>query len=124
IGGGVNTASRLESRAEPGEIMMSYETYAHVKDQILCEEYGEIEVKGIAYPVAVYKAIGRHEKASGRRRHLREDHPSVKLDLDLDTMTEDDRARAAAILRQGLELLSPEDQTTDPAPSRTDRLVQ
>ena len=32
IGGGVNLASRLESAATPGEILVSYATYAHVKE--------------------------------------------------------------------------------------------
>ncbi len=52
IGGDVNLASRLESAAESDEILISYETYAHVKDRIQCEERGQINVKGIAFPVA------------------------------------------------------------------------
>src|SRR5262249_22720928 len=34
IGGGVNLASRLEAAATPGEILISYETYAHVRHRI------------------------------------------------------------------------------------------
>ena len=52
IGGTVNTASRLESATSPGDILISYETFALIRDQIHCEEQGEVEVKGIAYPVA------------------------------------------------------------------------
>ncbi|MEJ1996485.1 MAG: adenylate/guanylate cyclase domain-containing protein, partial [Limibacillus sp.] len=48
IGGAVNTASRLQSLAQPNEIIISYETYALVRDQISCEEHGEVDVKGIA----------------------------------------------------------------------------
>lgn len=40
IGGGVNLASRLEAAATPGEILISYETYANVRDRIRCEERG------------------------------------------------------------------------------------
>jgi adenylate cyclase len=57
IGGGVNLAARLETACVPGEILISYETHAHVKDQIYCEEHGHIEVKGVAYPVATYRVI-------------------------------------------------------------------
>jgi len=32
VGGAVNLASRLEHEAPPGGILISYETYAHVKD--------------------------------------------------------------------------------------------
>jgi class 3 adenylate cyclase/PAS domain-containing protein len=54
IGRAVNTASRLESLAEPGQILISYETFAQVSEQINCEEKGEIEIRGLAYPVTTY----------------------------------------------------------------------
>lgn len=38
IGGAVNLASRLEHEAAPGSVLISYETHANVKDEILCEE--------------------------------------------------------------------------------------
>ncbi len=54
IGGAVNLASRLEHEASPGSVLISYETFAHVRDTILCEEQGHIRVKGIAYPITTY----------------------------------------------------------------------
>ena len=45
IGGGVNLASRLEAAATPGEILISYETYASVHHRIHCEERENISVK-------------------------------------------------------------------------------
>ena len=114
IGGGVNTASRLETSATPGDILISYETFAHVSDQIHCEERGHIDVKGIAYPVAAYQVMDTYENLGRERRHFREEHPNVTLDLDLDAMTTDDRSHAATILRRGLDLLSSSDE---PAPS-------
>jgi class 3 adenylate cyclase len=114
IGGAVNTASRLETLATPGEILISYETFAHVKEQIRCEEHGEIEVKGIAYPVATYHVVNSYEDLGRERRHFREDHPNVVLDLDLDAMTTDDRSHAATILRRGLDLLSSSDKPVRP----------
>ena len=58
IGNAVNLASRLEREAPPGSILISFETYALVKDEVRCEERGHIEVRGIAYPVATYEPIG------------------------------------------------------------------
>ena len=52
VGAAVNLASRLEHEAPPGGILISYETYAHVKDAIRCEEMGRIQVRGIGHPVA------------------------------------------------------------------------
>ena len=51
IGGEVNLASRLESNADAGQILISHETYALVKNQIICEKKEEIKVKGIAHKV-------------------------------------------------------------------------
>ena len=109
VGGGVNLASRLETSAIPGEILISYETFAHVGDQIACEERGEIEVKGIAYPVATYHVVNSYEDLGRERRHFREEHPNVKVDLDLDAMTSEDRGQAAEILRRAMDLVSLED---------------
>jgi len=42
VGGAVNLASRLEQEAEPGRIFISFETFAHVRDHVRCEELGYI----------------------------------------------------------------------------------
>ncbi len=111
IGGGVNLASRLETAATPGGILISYETYAHVKDQIECEEHGEINVKGIAYPVANYQVVDTYDNLGKHRQLIREDHPNLKLDLDLDAMSVDERSRAATVLQRVLDRLSSLEQT-------------
>jgi len=111
IGGAVNTASRLQALAPPGEIFISYETWAHVKDEVLCEARGETEVKGIAYPVATYRVVDAHATAGAGQQRFREDSPNVKLDLDLAAMSGDDRSAAAALLRRALNFLSAEEAT-------------
>lgn len=103
IGGGVNLASRLESAATPGEILISYETYALVKDGIKCEEFGHLNVKGIAYPVATYRVVDSYERLDEDSGRVRENHPNLKLDLDLDAMSADERTRAADVLRGALD---------------------
>ena len=111
IGGGVNTASRLETSATPGEILISYETFAQVREQIDCQPHGEIEVKGMAYPVATYQVVGLRDEHGGQRR-LREAQGNLTLDLDLDGMTADERDQAARVLRRALEMLSNDDEIT------------
>jgi class 3 adenylate cyclase/HAMP domain-containing protein len=112
IGGAVNTASRLESLAVPGEILISYETYAHVENQILCEARGETEVKGIAYPIATYQVIDSYENLGNQRDHFREDRPNVKLDLNLAAMSAEDRSITASVLQQALDHLSKQDESS------------
>ena len=106
IGGGVNTASRLETSATPGEILISYETFAHVRETIACPPHGEIEVKGIAYPVATYQVVGRRADDGETCRRLREVQANLTLELDLEAMTGDERDEAVRVLRQALEMLS------------------
>ena len=54
IGNQVNVAARLESLAEPGQILVSHRTYSRVKDIVEMEKVGEIRVKGIHNPVVTY----------------------------------------------------------------------
>jgi PAS domain S-box-containing protein len=99
VGGTVNLASRLEHEAAPGGILVSFETYAHVKDEVRCEERGRIQVKGIAEPVATYVVTGL--KPAGEQAgamHLR-------LELDADRMSDTERSAAADTLRRALEQL-------------------
>ena len=58
VGGTVNLASRLEHEAPPGGVLISFETYAHVKDDVRCEEHGPVRVKGITHTVATYEVVG------------------------------------------------------------------
>src|SRR5690606_21444756 len=83
VGSTVNLASRLERLAPPGGILIAYETYALIKDQVHCEARGEIEVKGFAYPVAIYQAIDLYDRMHDRARRITEARPHVRLDLDL-----------------------------------------
>jgi adenylate cyclase len=118
VGGGVNLASRLEAAATPGEILISYETYANVRRKIHCEERGHISVKGISHPVTTYRVVDTYENLGADRLFIHEERPNLKLDLDLDAMSADDRVHAAAVLREALNRLSALEQ--DPAPGRVD----
>ena len=72
VGGTVNLASRLEHEAPPGGVLISFETYAQVKDEMRCEERGRVQVKGIAQPVATYAVIGLKQDAEqAGTAHLR-----------------------------------------------------
>ncbi|MDA9981359.1 PAS-domain containing protein [Gammaproteobacteria bacterium] len=106
IGGGVNLASRLESLAKPGGILIAYETYAQIKDRIHCEECGEAKVKGIAYPVATYRVVDFHDNLESGHRIIRESNSRLNLDLDLDTMSPEERKQTAIILQRALDSLT------------------
>lgn len=106
IGGGVNLASRLEHAAPPGGILISYETYAHVKDEVYCEPRGHLDVKGIAYPVAIYQVVDLYDELGEDRHVIHEDHPSIKIALDLDALSAEERQEAARLLQRALDRLA------------------
>ncbi len=54
IGGEVNLAARIESKCEPGGVLMSFDTYALIKDQFEVEERELLSLKGISRPVQTY----------------------------------------------------------------------
>jgi class 3 adenylate cyclase len=106
IGGGVNLASRLEHEATPGSILVSYETYAHVKDEVLCEEQGHIRVKGIAYPVATYRVVDLKENLAAGDQVIRTELPHLRLEVEPGLMSAEDRKKAEEALRHALDRLS------------------
>jgi PAS domain S-box-containing protein len=104
VGGTVNLASRLEHEAPPGGVLISFETYAHVKDDVRCEERGHVQVKGIAQPVATYAVVGlKQDVEQVGTAHLR-------LEVNADRMSDDERKAAADVLRRALGLLEKGDQ--------------
>jgi class 3 adenylate cyclase len=100
IGGAVNLASRLEHGAPPGSVLISYETFAHVKDEIHCEERGAIRVKGIAYPIATYGVVDLRSRFAASRPAIRTELPHLRLEADPERMSADERVQAAAALRE------------------------
>ncbi len=55
IGDAVNVASRLQSAADRGQILISEANYQKVKDSFNCEKVGEIELKNKELPLVVYE---------------------------------------------------------------------
>jgi class 3 adenylate cyclase len=112
IGGGVNVASRLQTACPVSEILVSYETYAHIKDAIECAEEGQIDVKGISYPISTYRVIDLYENLEEKKRPIRVKMPHVRLDVDIDLMTAKEKRRAATMLLEAADRLSNIDSKT------------
>ena len=83
IGSEVNLASRLETSADKGGILIANETYALVKDTILAEEQEPISVKGFALPIRVFKVSGIYDDLEKEGRIIREQRDGVKVLIDL-----------------------------------------
>ncbi len=54
LGKEVNLASRLESNGEPGQILLSENTYQLIQDKFECQAHGQIDMKGIDRGIETY----------------------------------------------------------------------
>jgi PAS domain S-box-containing protein len=95
IGNEVNLASRLQSHAEPGSILISHETYSFVKDIVLAEERKPIQAKGFARPVRNYKVLERIDDMVEHGKAIREEQDGLRILLDLQKL---DKASAVTTL--------------------------
>ena len=105
IGGEANLAARLETSAEPGGIVISYETYAVVRDIVAAHEQPPIRVKGINRDVVPYVVDGLLD-ASGRTVRVVNVHtPGLDLYLDPSKIDRAEADRIRQILRDALDRL-------------------
>jgi class 3 adenylate cyclase/tetratricopeptide (TPR) repeat protein len=85
----VNTASRLETAAQPGDILVGETTYRLVREAVSAEEVGPLSLKGKREPVRAFRLLDIDSAAPGWTRRL--DSPLVG------------RERELALLEQSLE---------------------
>ena len=86
IGGEVNLASRLESNADVGQILISHETYALIRNQINCEKKEEINVKGLVHKVQTYQVICSNKDNEKKEKIIKEDYDGFSLAVDLNNL--------------------------------------
>ncbi len=98
IGQEVNLASRLESSAEAGEILISSETYNLVKDKIMCRLKGKIEMKGFSQPVETYQVIDFRRDLGSNPSFIEHDSEGFSLYLDTQKVKSYDKDRIADAL--------------------------
>ena len=102
IGSQVNLASRLQSYAEPGSILVSHETYALVKDAVPAEEQAAIQAKGFAKPVRNYRVLDQADGLTDQTRVIREEQEGLRFFLDMQKL---DKAAAVRALKNALQRL-------------------
>ncbi|WP_207308716.1 adenylate/guanylate cyclase domain-containing protein [Marinobacter caseinilyticus] len=109
IGKEVNLASRLESLAEPGEILVSYETFSLIKDCIMCRDKGEITVKGFGRPVPIYEVVDFRRDLGPNRSFLEHEHSGFAMYLDSEKVTDRERQAILSALEDAADRLRQED---------------
>jgi class 3 adenylate cyclase len=100
IGSEVNTAARLEQAADPGGILISSETYALVRGEIVATEQEPLRIKGFAEPVQAYAVEEEAEIQSTARKVFQWERLGMRVLIDLDRLPSAERAAAAVELRE------------------------
>ncbi len=101
IGAEANLAGRLQSIAQPGEIIMSYETYVHVSDLFDATKLEPLRVKGISRDVIAYR-LDQPEPDRLAPDLTETDLPGLSVKVDPAALDEGEREKAKAVLRQAL----------------------
>ncbi len=110
IGAEANLAARLQSIAEPGGIVMSYETYALVREVVRAHPLDPITMKGISREVVPYSVDGLLQDLRQRKHVISEHATGVELFLDLDVIEPAAAARTRRLLENALAAIEREDQ--------------
>ncbi|MCY1407325.1 hypothetical protein D9M71_226240 [compost metagenome] len=101
----MNLASRLESAAEAGEILISHETYSLAKDVIMCRDKGQISVKGFSRPVQIYQVVDFRRDLGASSSFIETELPGFSMYLDTNNVQNFDKERVIQALQQAVEKL-------------------
>jgi class 3 adenylate cyclase len=109
IGAEANLAARLQSIAEAGHIVISYETYALVRDMVVAQALPPITMKGISREVVPYAVKGILD-ASGRQVEIFSEH-MTGLDFYLNPSMIDTTGaqHIRTVLREAIKALDRDD---------------
>lgn len=105
IGAEANLAARLQSIAEPGGIVVSYETYALVRDIVHGRPLPPIRMKGIGRPIVPYQVEGLLREAGRSSQVISEHAPGLDFFLNTDAVDSEGVARARRVLQDALAAL-------------------
>jgi class 3 adenylate cyclase len=105
IGAEANLAARLQSIAEPGRIVISYETLALVSDIISAHALSPIIMKGISREVVPYSVDSIVDASIEKSGVVIERMPGLDFYLDPSVVKPTDRGRVRSVLTEALASL-------------------
>lgn len=105
MGTHVNLAARLEGAAQPGEILISHESWALIKHSVMCRDKGHVTVKGFSTPVKVYQVTDLRKNLGGQQSYLEDHAPGFSMHMDLDKIRNYDKDRVLQALEKASKTL-------------------
>jgi class 3 adenylate cyclase len=118
LGAEVNLAARLQSIAEPGSIVISYETYSLVRDMLVAHPLPPIMVKGISREILPYAVEAMLDEAGERMEIFSEHMAGLDFYLDPSMVPSGSAERIRALLQDALSALDKQrPQTSQQSPT-------
>jgi len=105
IGAEANLAARLQSIAEPGGIVISYETFALVRNVITAHSLPPITMKGISREVIPYSVDSMIDISADKGGVVIERMPGLDFYLDPSIIKSTDAERIRSVLLSALSSL-------------------
>jgi class 3 adenylate cyclase len=115
IGAEANLAARLQQVASPGQVVMSYETYALVQDMVVARRLPPITMKGISREVMPY-LVEAMVSADGKASVIREQQTGVSIFLDPSVIEAKDIARIKDMIAAAIAQAEERVAARGPAP--------
>lgn len=115
IGAEANLAARLQQVASPGQVVMSYETYALVQDMVVARRLPAITMKGISRQVMPY-LVEAMVSADGKASVIREQQTGVSIFLDPSVIEAKDIARIKDMIAAAIAQAEERVAARGPAP--------
>ena len=105
IGAEANLAARLQSQAEPGHVVISYETYALVRAIVVARPLPAITMKGISREVIPYSVEGMLNADGEKTEIFSENMTGLDLYLDPTMLDKHSAEHVRAVLKNALAAL-------------------
>lgn len=103
IGAEVNLAARLEQVGDPDGVMLSYETYALIREEFDADERVPIKVKGVSREIRCFALKGIFGTVVAEGNFLVKQRPGMRLTLNLEQLPRESREEALQDLQEVIE---------------------
>ncbi len=109
LGSEVNLASRLETTAQAGEILISQSTHELIKDVIMCEDRGTVEVKGFKTPIKAFSVVDFRSNLGKNQTFVDFTTNGFSLIMDTEKVANYDRNKVLKVLHDATRHFHPKD---------------
>lgn len=116
VGAEANLSARLQAIAEPGAIVLSYETYSLVREFVDAQAQSPIHMKGISREIVPYRVKGLHGESTEAPTIYSVQSAGLDFYLDLDAIDPAGLERARRELAEALGALNRKAGAAEPTP--------